>query len=334
MTLILTLLTILITLASCSVENSMEEREIFLVTIADDFYNYNGNGRKLENVVTDQAAIYMEFQTFGDINTKAYVSQNGKRYSSSSPIYVPVDKYGNELSLNSDPAFKGFSYKPKIGEEESGWRVGDIMSYLGTLELGNNDLLVITYSGHGEKDRGNLMTNASPTSEEWDSLSPEDLIDRVSSLGGKKLIVLDSCYSGVFVPSSSLSTPDVFSDKEKEDRWLGRNYVNAAFSSFFSTNKANASPKDIWIISSTGKGQEASDSLDGEDGPFQLSYGAFTYYLLKGLGYDTDRNEGVEKEERVTVYSLYSYIRNNFPSYETQIQTPRVNSQGLDLILR
>ena len=48
----------------------------------------------------------------------------------------------------------------------------------------------------------------------------------------------------------------------------------------------------------------------------------------------TDRNEAVEGDSSLTVYSIYSYVRKHFPDYETQIQTPRVSNGGLDLALR
>lgn len=330
---VLLILSFILSLFSCSNEVIPEEREIYIVTVADDFYNYNGNGRKLENVVTDQAALSMQFQTFGDIHIRSYISQDGKRYTSSSPLYVPVDKNKNELERNDDENFKSFMYKPKIGEEESGWRIYDVMEYLGSLVLGEDDILIFSYSGHGEKPSGALMTNASETSTVWDSISPEDLLERISTLGGKKLVILDSCYSGIYIPSSPLSTSDVFSTEEKEDRWVGISYPKAMKDALL-TKRDKYPYSDIWILSSTGRGQEASDSLDGGDGPFQLSYGAFTYYLLKALGYDTDRNEAVEGDSSLTVYSIYSYVRKHFPDYETQIQTPRVSNGGLDLALR
>ena len=330
---IILILSLLLSLFSCSNQVIPEEREIYVVTVADDFYNYNGNGRKLENVVTDQAALIMQFQTMGDIHIRSYVAQDGKRYTSSTPFYVPVDKNNNELDRNDHENFKSFMYKPKDGEVESEWTIYDVMDYLGSLVLGENDLLVFSYSGHGEKKNGSLMTNASSSSSKWDSLSPEDLLSHISTLGGKKLIILDSCYSGIYIPSSPLSTSDVFSEEEKEDRWLGKSYPKAMKDALFS-KKAKYPYSDIWILSSTGRGQEASDSLDGGDGPYQLSYGAFTYYLLKAMGYDTDRNEGVQREERLTVYGIYSYVRKHFPDYETQIQTHRVSNGGLDLVLR
>ena len=325
---------LILSLLSCSNEVVPTGREIYLVTIADDFYDYNGNGRKLENVVTDQAALYMQIQTLGDIHVMSYISQNGKRYTSSSPIYVPVDKNNVELDGNDSEDFNGFLYRPKEGEEESAWTIYEVMDYIGTLVLGEDDLFILSYSGHGEKDNGALMTNASSSSPRWDSLSPEDLLARLETMGGKKLLILDSCYSGVYVPSSPLFSSDVFSTMEKEDRWIGKSYPNAIKDALFSREKEKYPYSDIWILSSTGRGQEASDSLEGGDGPFQLCYGAFTYYLLKAMGYDTDRNEAVKKDTQLSVYSIYSYVRKHFPIYETQIQTPRVSNGGLDLRIR
>ena len=113
---IILILSLLLSLFSCSNQVIPEEREIYVVTVADDFYNYNGNGRKLENVVTDQAALIMQFQTMGDIHIRSYVAQDGKRYTSSTPFYVPVDKNNNELDRNDHENFKSFMYKPKDGE--------------------------------------------------------------------------------------------------------------------------------------------------------------------------------------------------------------------------
>ena len=43
---------LILSLLSCSNEVVPTGREIYLVTIADDFYDYNGNGRKLENALS------------------------------------------------------------------------------------------------------------------------------------------------------------------------------------------------------------------------------------------------------------------------------------------
>ena len=318
---------------SCSIERVPDQRTVYLVTVADDFYNFNGNGRKLENVVTDSAAINMQLETLGEVHTMCFISEEGKRYTSSNPTFVPKDKNGNELSDPSSPLFRRFSYKPKEGEDESGWTVRDVMEYLGKIEADEDDIIIFTYSGHGEKKSGALMMNASFSSYEWDSISPEDFLDTITSLGGKKLVVLDSCYSGQYIPDSELISADKFASGDKEDRWIGFDYPGAALSTY-TKGKKTERIKDLWIISASGKGQEASDNLSAGDGPFQEFYGAFTYYFLKALGYDTDRNLPSGRDKRLTVFQIYSEIRSAFPDYETQIQTPRTYLKGLDLILR
>lgn len=328
------LMALAILMVSCSPESINDKRDIYLVTVADDFYGYNGSDRKLGNVITDQAAIFMEFQTLGEIHAMCYISQDGKRYTSSSPRYIPLDSDGNELESPEDLSFRRFQYEPKPGESESGWTMEDVMEYMGSIEADKKDLIIFTYSGHGENGSGSLMTNASPTSKEWDAISPEDLLDRLSTLGGKKLVVLDSCFSGTFIPSSIFSSSDKFASGETEDRWIGIDYPGAILSSYKGREEDYYARDDIWVLSATGNAEEASDSLENDEGPFQGCYGAYTFYFLKALGYDMERNVPSRKEERISVFSIYSFIRASFPDYETQIQTPRVSMKGLDLVLK
>ena len=87
-------------------------------------------------------------------------------------------------------------------------------------------------------------------------------------------------------------------------------------------------------MASAGRNQAASDSLSAGDSIVQSHYGAFTYYLLKALGYDMDTNEARKDTSSLTFYGIYSYIRSAFPSSEIDIQTPRVSLKRLDIRLR
>ena len=317
---------------SCSVEQ--KKRDIYLITIADDFYGYNATDRKLENVVTDQAALFMEFQTLGSVEVMSFISEDGKRYLSRFPSYIPKDKDGNTLESPDHPDFRRYSYSPKAGEGETKWRARDVLDYIGSLETEKNDLVVVSYSGHGNEGNGNLMVNASPSSRDYEEISREELLERLSSIPGKKLLILDSCYSGLFIPSSSFHGADIFASGEKEDRWLGSNYPETMWRAAIEKKDQGESLENIWILASSGRSQESSDNLDAGDSRFQTCYGAFTYYILKGLGYDTERNIPGEGKKSISVFSLYAYVRSNFPDYETQIQTPRVSMKGLDLRIK
>ena len=113
----------------------------------------------------------------GEIATELALIKQGLVNNSYSPMQVNLDRISKTLdriesSLNDisnsleERKIKALNEDDSIleGEEESGWTIYDVMEYIGTLELGDDDLFILSYSGHGEKDNGALMTNASSIS--------------------------------------------------------------------------------------------------------------------------------------------------------------------------
>jgi len=73
-------------------------------------------------------------------------------------------------------------------------------------KLGENDNLIVFYSGHGSWDAGNLQGYWVPVDGDKDSvanfISSSDVTDQISVMRARQiLVVADSCYSGVFVQS-------------------------------------------------------------------------------------------------------------------------------------
>lgn len=86
-------------------------------------------------------------------------------------------------------------------------------------------------------------------------------------------------------------------------------------------------------MTSSSKGQKAYDALSAEGLERQESFGAFTYYLLRGMGYDMRTNEAKRSKGRITFYGLYKYVRDNFPSSVIKVQTPSANLKTMDVVL-
>lgn len=319
---------ILTLLTSCSPSQALEERTIYLVSVADDFYGYRGESNKLKNPINDQASLISQFNTMENVTVLCFTSQDGKRYFSSSPIFIPMDSENNPLEDPSDLSFDHFSYKKREGEVELNWDMNTVLEKVGEIESKAQDLIIFTYSGHGEDTTGSFITNA--TTNGYKTMDKNSIIDRFKSIPGKKIFFIDSCYSGTFIPSSPFSSIDVF--ENGETRWQGTDIAKASINSI--TNNSNTSLIDFWILSSCSKGQKASDSLNTLDSPYQLQYGAFTYFLLQALGFNTDRNCPQTLTSSLSFFEVYDYIRNCFPSYECQIQTPQALSKRVDIIIR
>ncbi len=312
---------ILLLFPSCSPEN--RARDVYLVTVADDFTGYS----KLENVVTDQAALINQLRTiFPDIRIHAYTSQDGKRYYSTHPVFRATDKSGNEVESGS-ALFERFSYVESSADSVSSWTMEDVLGKtVGGLATGENDLIIFTYSGHGDEN-GSLLTNAGKSG--YMTTNKERVIEAFSSIPGKKVFFLDSCFSGMFIDGSTLVSKDTFSSDGKI--YKGEDVIGALKTD---CGSSSSSCRDIWIMASASKEQEAKDYCSGGDSVFQRHYGSFTYYLLKALGYNTDRNESADNSSALSFYSIYCYIRSVFPETELEIQTPQATLKRLDILLK
>ena len=313
---------ILLLFPSCSPDNTVNERDIYLITVAD-------NGNTLETVITDQAALISQISTFSDnVHIYAFTAQNGKRYISTHPKFEPVDE-NNKVVNASSSSFDHFNYVEESAESTEDWTMDTVLDTIGSIHSDPDDLIIFTFSGHGDINGGALVTNV-VNSDKYKLTNRETIITKFESIAGYKVFFLDSCYSGNFIDSSSFTTKDTFSSCE--DRYTGEDTLSAVKNS--SIEKTAKTQENIWIMASAGKNQTANDSYNGTDSTVQKHYGEFTYYLLKALGYDMDNNQAKNNTDKLTFYGVYSYIRLNFPSYDIADHTPRVSLKRLDIRLR
>ena len=317
---------VLLLFPSCSPDSTVNKRDIYLVTVADDF---SPHPKKLDNVINDQAALISQISTFSDnVHIYAFTAQNGKRYYSTHPNFEPVDTNEKVVDASSS-SFDHFNYIAESAESTEDWTMDTVLEKVGEINSTSDDLIIFTYSGHGDEKGGAFCTNANHTP--YEMTNKETVITKFESIAGYKVFFIDSCYSGNFVDPSSFTTKDTFSTDE--DRYTGEDTLSAVKNS--SLEKKAKTQENFWIMASTGKNQSAYDYPSSADDSFvQKHYGLFTYYLLKALGYNMDKNEASKKTSTLTFYSIYEYVRSYFPSAEIVNQTPRISLKRLDIRLR
>lgn len=341
MKLVLLVLSIIVILfPSCTPDTTLTERDIYLISVSDDFYNENKYGT-LKTTISDQAALINQIGTLGNVHVYAFVSHHGKRYISTpdkAPLFKPADSACNILESPMDDAFDHFEYIPSSTETTNNWTMDDVLTTVGSLPTGEDDIIIFTYSGHGEENTGALITYYRGAYRDaqgklhllHDTTNREAVIEAFSSISGKKIFFLDSCFSGNFISQGTLNTLDTFTTDE--DQYEGEDYISAIKCSTL-TRKTDTTPS-LWIMAAAGRKQKANDSTDDADSAIQEHFGAFTYYLLKALGYNMEKNESEKKSSPLTFYSIYSYIMASFPSSEIKSQTPRTSLKRLDVKLR
>lgn len=225
--------------------------------------------------------------------------------------------------LVEEGGFKEENVTLLTNEEATTYRFDTELKKLAT-ETDKDDLAVIYYSGHGvrgedakpidEKDGYDeyyATYNTDPTDSDSmyeTAYRDDEFAIRIKNISTDRIaIFLDSCYSGGAIKTVKGYTPpgqkdfpansDVFSDFEELDG-----------TALFAASK---------------EGQESfephTDKLKEK-----LGHGVFTYYLLKGLKGEADKN----KDGTITIEELESYVspkvekftEENFPAS----QTPKV----------
>lgn len=199
-----------------------------------------------------------------------------------------------------------------------------------------NDLTIFYYSGHGEEDTGRLVlatTTGIINDEDW--MEPLVLLNCINGIKGKKLIILDSCYSGQFVEESDSSLSMVYSDYDY-------------YAKYFSD--ASYELSDMYVLSASAN-NNLSYEINDDNVTNNHHHGEFSYALLKGLGLvHTYGNDGVSVEisfqsgnppaasrSVITVDSLYTYILDNQTIQSNKLyfyhQHPMTNGGAMDMVL-
>lgn len=320
---------------SCELISPVPKGTIYFISIALDYQNTNVN--KLYGTINDGREIEKAFRKNSEktnTNFKSYCFyQIGKDHSHNiinNPLY-PTKKHIYEK-------IKEISKKAK-----------------------KNDTLIISYSGHGfDKDgslllatedeiRGETIKIDNKISESQ-FLSPNQLLRSLENLKCKKVLLIDSCFSGFFKTESS-NTLDISKAKSN---------IQKAFEKYFSNSEKRND--EIFILCATEK-----DNYSHEPSSYFYSHphGYFSKALLEGLGWsygekahlsnfeieeliDTDGVQGKlskglppasNGEKTLSLDQLYSFIKRNqeIPTTkQTKIyshQFPQINQGRKDLVL-
>lgn len=204
-----------------------------------------------------------------------------------------------------------------------------LSSLKGTVK--EDDLTIFTYSGHGYEETGLLVLAYSGGAHQ--TLAPAELLSWMAAIPGKKLVILDSCFSGMFVEKSPSSTNTVLN-----------NSIAKFFETYYSSDKYGK--PDLFVL--TASAHTDSYEMDFGTSVTPHPHGIFTYALLEALGWDhphsatlssvTPKAPPAAKGGRITVDGLFRYIKKNqaissHVNLFTKFQHPLTTGGPLDLVL-
>lgn len=128
------------------------------------------------------------------------------------------------------------------------------------------DVSLFYYSGHGNSD-GSLVGTENTI------LSLSSLRNTLQQIPGKKIVILDCCYSGTVINRSG----------EPQEEPSPAAFTSAVISAFASASRAANLADEGYIVLTACRKDQTSASLADATGSY---FGVFTYGLCYGSGYD------------------------------------------------
>mgnify|MGYP000925818868 CR=1 FL=1 len=191
----------------------------------------------------------------------------------------------------------------------------------------SNDLIIFTYSGHGS-EAGELLLVTTEAGKTHKGFPASSILDALSKVPGRKLMILDTCFSGLSVPESGASHSTLLNNNIS--KWYKKYWDSSRYTK-----------PEVFVITASADTESHEDTFDGED------HGIFTYALLQGLGWEEKKGSvttaipPAAKEKQLTADSLLSYIKKHqqAPLKRTLLnpsatfQHPLVSGGALDMVL-
>ena len=288
------LLAMILSMLISSCTSDIPRSDVFFISVAAS-YGSEGSLNYLKNPPGDQRALSEQL---------SYISSRKK---------IPYKEY---LFLEDNG-------RMSISGDERPWGRKEILRLLENIESEDDDLIIFHYSGHGDSNGSMIMPDGT-------RLNPDDRLYRLRRADGMKCAFIDSCYSGRFVNGeSTLVNGEIF----YEGQLVSESFANALLPSlklFFTISEPTY--WNTWVLSAATSKQLSYDSWnDGLDR--QSEFGAFTYYLLKALGYRMDTGTPALPDGRITFYTIYDTIKSTMSETLWKRATPQVTLTPVDLVL-
>ncbi len=281
---------------------------VYIVSIALDYSNTTQNLRELLGTINDAT----ELQTV----LSAVAGMAG--YEKQEYLFLQKkDTNPNDLSIGGTTVN---SY-PSIANIEAA------IAALQSL-VKSNDLFIITFSGHG----GEAGTIALGETESSTGIYPvSTLLQKLTPLYGRTLLILDSCYSGNAIAQSPSSLSTVY-DSGIDD-WYAK----------LTSNEIYTLPKIMMLTASADTYSYEETFAENHN------HGVFSAALLEALGWGHPHPDAVSRPparigSHITIDSLYAYIKthqvypyeiNLFKFWESGgvVQHPMTTGGAMDMVL-
>ena len=180
---------------------------------------------------------------------------------------------------------------------------------------GEQDVSLFYYSGHGLSSSNSTKIGALVGTSTSDVVTAAQLRSALDAIPGRKIVIIDACYSGNFITQNFTSRAVAQADDSVQAEAAtadGGDFVDAFISAFAMRSRSASSSNEFFILVAAADDQKSYEAyITGNSGP---TMGLFTRHLLVGAGYkltsqtlSSTRPADVNSNNVLTLDELYQY---------------------------
>lgn len=303
---------------------------------------YNGQVLKTKETSTNTFSAYYDTHNLSDVisvrvtvtdergNSDTKTGGDITLYALGGPI--PGRTYRCLIISNSFPGYGADMYRPSFGNSAKQFRsmlktmtktpyqitlkeertASQILSDISSAFAGadSNDVSLFVLLTHGDSTGGLCG------SDEWSRVSVKQLRSKLDTIPGRKVVILDACYSGKHIGKSAEKANSA-SLTESELQAINNNVI----SSFYSpVSKADNLASDGYIVITAATGNEFSWSYDNGSGTFMFieMLRGCGWIMNTGSGYASSSYPADANNNRLFTHNeIYTYTRNRVENQHT-----------------
>lgn len=295
------------------------------------FLDKVGNGYyKIRPYYKKDGVQYLGPSTFKSMPAQYRALIIGQSYDTWSSNQLPGcanDAKSMKAMLNTMKTTKYRAFDVKLRQNLTSSQIlSEIKSLFGRAK--SNDISVFYYSGHGTSSGWMCGIDSEYN---YDYVTVDQLRTALDAIPGKKLVIMDCCYSGAYINKDLGNGVTMVSDKASADAF--NNSVIKAFSDG-AASKANLATSNYYVLTACSKYQTSAELISSG-----TRFGAFTYSLLWASGYNERSNtllstlEGdTNGDSKLTLKELYTFCYNGVNSlgesigFDQSVQVYPLNS--------
>ncbi len=291
----LIILTALIALTSCQLETVDKDYRVHFVSVACNYVGLE-HINELEGTLNDQRLFNEQLAYLG--------RQSGVTFTSELLSQGSVDADTGRDDLLEEGAFRtSLSTDGSVTRRsvDTGHFTEELEAIIkeAASSLGEGDVLIFHYSGHGMDDGGQLALPDTDSTEELkiQALELETLRAMLESVQCDRLVILDSCFSG-----------NIIRDGDIDPR---TDFITALSALFKPTG---AQVIHTWISAAAHSTEEAF-TVDG----YAIPIGMHSQAILEALGYDFDAMRPALPDDRlITMNGILSAASSEHSPFSRQ----------------